>query len=181
MKFRSEAGATDTKNYLRLKDGESATCIFMGDPYEFRTHWANNKSVLCTEDARCAQCSMGEKSAFRFRVNVIIKETTGYVSKVFEQGWTTYIALKNLHEGDYNLEKYVMKISRKGSGPHDTSYSIIPIPKGDITPQIASKIVSVPLQDLKHKDDPATDKAQETQKDDFSPSPAFNDDDEIPF
>lgn len=181
MKFKSEAGAADSKNYLRLKNGESAIVIFVGDPYEFRTHWANNRSVLCTEDKSCPHCNMGEKSTFRFRANVIIRDATGYISKIFEQGWATYLALKNLHEGDYNLEKYIMKISRKGSGRHDTSYSIIPVPTGEITPAIASRIVGIPLQDLKHKEDPVMAQGENQKDSEFVPMSVFDDEDSIPF
>lgn len=180
MKFPAEAGASDSKNYLRLKDKESATGIFIGDPYEFRTHWAGTKSDLCSEDSTCPHCAQGIKSSFRFRINFIIKEGAQYVAKVFEQGWTTYLILKQLHEGDYNLEKHVMKISRSGSGPHDTVYSILPTPNGIVSSQTASQLIKVQLQDLKHKD--IDSKADVEKKNtDFTPEPAFDDEDSIPF
>ena len=66
MKFKEATGAMDSKNYLRLKDKESAKGLFVGEPYEFRQHWIGNRSSLCSEDAACPQCSTGLKSSFRF-------------------------------------------------------------------------------------------------------------------
>lgn len=180
MKFSAEGGSTDSKNYLRLKDKDSARGVFVGDPYEFRMHWVGGRSVLCSEDANCKHCAMDLKSSFRFRINFIIKGENGYEAKIFEQGWTTYNALKELHEGDYNLENHLMKISRSGSGQHDTTYSIIPVPKGEITAEQAKALVKVPLHDLKHKEE-AQVKDSPDKDPNWIPEPAFDTDSEIPF
>lgn len=161
MKFTAEAGSMDSKNYLRLKDKESAKGLFVGEPYHFRVHWVTNKTVLCSEDNQCANCNKGIKGSFRFRISFIVKEGANYVAKIFEQGWTVYEALQHLN-GDYDLEKHLVKISRSGSGPSDTSYAIIPLPDGKVTPPLAAKLALIKLHDLKHKLEPEKMSVEET-------------------
>lgn len=177
MKFPVEAGSMDSKNYLRLKDKESAKGLFVGDPYHFRMHWVQNKSVLCSEDNQCPHCNQGLKSSFRFRISFITKDGDDYVAKIFEQGWTVYETLQHLN-ADYDLEKHLVKISRSGSGPSDTSYTILPVPNGELTPELAKKLAAVPLHDLRHKLDA---EKTTTKRNNFTPEPAFNSDEEIPF
>lgn len=182
MKFKTDTGAMDSKNYLRLKDKESAKGLLTGEPYEFRKHWVVNKSVLCSEDTQCAHCATGLKSSFSFRVNILINDNGTYVSKVFEQGWSVYEAMRQLNS-EYDLEKHLIKISRSGSGPTDTTYSVIPVPDGKVTPEMAKKLIGVQLQDLKHKTEP--DRIDHTNgrapEDNFKPIPAFDSDEAIPF
>lgn len=182
MKFKEASGAGDSKNYLRLKDKESSKGLLVGEPYDFKSHWVGNKTVLCSEDNLCANCAQGFKPGFRFRVNFIVKEGEGYVAKVFEQGWTVYQALSQLNQV-YDLEKTLVQISRFGSGQNDTTYSILPVPKGEVGPDLAKKLAAVPLHDLKHKDEPQRVESKGTGKVDanFVPEPAFDSDESIPF
>lgn len=178
MKFKIE-GSTDSKNYLRLKDKDSVKGLFVGDPYEFRTHWAGQSSHLCSEDNNCERCASGEKSTFRFRQNFIVKNETSYESKILEQGWTVYCTLKGLHEGEYDLEKHLMVISRVGSGKNDTTYSIVPAKNGEVTPTLAATLAKVPLIELRHKEEFL--EAPVKPHKDFVPEPAFDNDEQIPF
>lgn len=178
MKFKADSGAMDSKNYLRLKDKDSVKGLFVGEPYEFRKHWVGNKTAACSEDTLCAHCAAGLKSSFGFRVNFLIKENETYVSKVFEQSWTTYEAMRNLNQ-EYDLEKHLVKISRSGSGPTDTAYSIIPVPNGLVTPELAKKLMLVPLQDIKHKDEPERIESKPLLN--VVQEPAFDTLEEIPF
>lgn len=178
MKFKENSGAMDSKNYLRLKDKESATGVFAGDFYEYRQHWVTNKSALCSEDNLCAHCAQGLKSSFRFRINFITKDKDGiYQPMVFEQGWTVYNAMRDLHN-EYDLEKHIVKITRSGSGPTDTAYSILPIKNGTVTPESAKALSKIDLQDLKHKNDPDI---IHLPANNFVPAPAFDSDEAIPF
>ena len=184
MKFTAEAGSMDSKNYLRLKDKESVRGLFIGDPYVFRMHWVQNKGVLCSEDNMCSHCSIGLKSSFRFRVNFMVNiAPEKYEAKIFEQGWTVYDAMRQLN-GDYDLEKHLVKISRSGSGPSDTSYSVIPVPKGEITPELTKVLGMIKLHDLRHKVDSdkiSTSTDVQVPNKDYVPEPAFDSDQEIPF
>lgn len=177
MKFEAR-GSTDSANYLRMKDKESVKGALVGDLYTFKTHWAGNQSELCSEDNLCPKCATGDKPKFRFRVNFIVKGESGYEAKIFEQGWTVYEALRALHEGEYDLEKHLVTISRSGSGKNDTVYTITPAKNGEITPKLAAELVKVQLIDLKHKKEEAK---KETKDKDFVPEPVFNSDEEIPF
>lgn len=137
----------DGKNYLKLKDKEVVRGIFRGDPYLFRTHWFAQKSVVCTSE-QCSHCKNGEKSSFRFRINFIIKENDVFVPKIWEQGWTVYMQLKSLHESDYDLEETTMKVSRRGSGKDDTTYTVLPLPNGRVGAETEAKLSTIPLHNL---------------------------------
>ena len=130
MKFKPKTeGGTSGKNFVRLKAGESVHGIFRGEPYDFRQHWVNNKTQLCTGD-ECELCKAKNKASFRFRLNLIINENKAYVAKIFEQGYQVYDYIRSLADSGYDLEKTVVKITRHGSGPNDTSYVIVPVPGG---------------------------------------------------
>jgi hypothetical protein len=145
MKFRDSSKPAGS--FLKLKAGESVRGIFQGEPYEFKQHWVNNKSVLCNNE--CELCKEGLKPSFRFRLNFLIKENASYTMKIFEQGWMVYEALKALHEGDYDLSKHLMKITRNGTGT-DTTYSIVPVPNGNLTTEQLETISKIPLLELGH-------------------------------
>lgn len=134
------------KNYLKLKSGESAKGVFRGEPFDFRQHWHNNRSAVCT-GTDCILCAEGNNSSFRFRINFVTNENGTYTAKVFEQGGKTYDALRSLHESDYDLERTVIKITRSGSR-NDTTYSVVPVPRGDVTDEMEKKISEVKLNDL---------------------------------
>lgn len=146
MEFKT--GADSSKDRIKLKAGESIKGVFMGEVHEFRQHWADNKPTLCPGQNDCSKCANGEKPSFRFQINLVVKENDAYVAKVWEQGWTVFLALKSLHEGGYDLEKYLMKISRTGSTKNDTVYSIVPVPNGLLTPAQLKEIAQVKLIQL---------------------------------
>src|SRR5687768_5022416 len=117
-------------SYLKLGDGEKVRGIFRGNPHTFKVHWTGNASVPCQGKDACDLCAKGDRPKFRFKVNIIVKDGTAYVAKVFEQGFRTYDAMRNLHaelkEQGLGLDKVVVTISRNGS-KQDTTYSILPV------------------------------------------------------
>lgn len=145
MEFPKVVGS-GMKNYLKLKAGESVRGVFRGNPFPFEQHWHNNKSSVCLGEA-CPLCKSGNKASFRFRINFVASENGGYTAKVFEQGWTAYEILRSLHESDYDLEKTIVKITRSGAGT-DTTYSIVPAPRWEVTPDIEKKISETKLNNL---------------------------------
>lgn len=147
MKFLPKS--EDTRNFLKLKDGETLKGVFRGEFNHFRIHWSDSRSVLCTGKEACDLCMKGDKSKFRFRANFIVKDGEAYVAKVIEQGWNFYETLRALNEGDYELEKYVMKITRNGTGLH-TSYAAIPAPNGLVNTQMEAVLSKVQLNNLGH-------------------------------
>lgn len=168
-------GGIDSKHFVKLKnDKDSIVGIFRGEPHLFRQHWINKRSFLCSENSECEHCKSKNKSTFRFRINFITKENNVYVAKVFEQGFTVYGLLKSLHETDYPLEKTVLRITRSGTG-QDTTYTILPIPKGEVTPELEKMLASVQLHDLGNLE--KTNGSEGPQGD---TPPPFSEDD-IPF
>lgn len=165
MQFRNKSEGS--KNFLKLENGDSIRGVFRGDIYEFRQHWENGKSVFCLGDT-CPICEQGKKPNFRFRLNLVVKENEAYVVKVYESGWTMYEALKALHEGDYNLENHLMKITRHGTGL-DTTYSVVPVPNGTLTNSQQDTISQLELIPLAHE----TKKTEEVHD--------FSKDGDIPF
>jgi hypothetical protein len=146
MKFKDTNNA-GSKDYLKLKPSEPTRGIFMGDPYEYRIHWVNGKTVNCESPNGCAQCDLGNRSSFQFKINVIVKENEAYMAKIWQQGITVYNALKALH-ADYNLEKHVMKLTRNGTTKDDTTYSIIPVKDGQINIEMAGKLKDIKLHNF---------------------------------
>lgn len=158
MKFRDLPDSGGSKNFVKLKDKESISGIFMGDVHEFFTVWENGKTKHVPEDTPGA--------SLRFRVNFVVKEGAVYVPKIFEQSKTVYRQLSELHE-EYDLESIVVKITRNGSGKNDTTYSFLPILKQPLSAQAVEHLKTIqllPLVDHEH-----------------SQAPVNSDGDEIPF
>jgi len=180
MKFKEVSESNDlSKDFLRLKGEpgqDTAIGVCAGELYEFRAHWNGKHDELCT-GAKCERCKNNEKPRFRFRVNFIIKdESKNYVAKILELGWTVYSALSELNK-EYDIEKYLIKITRKGKGANDTEYFVTPVKDGELNKEKLAIIAKIPLIDLtladqKKDDAPAVDYGQETK---------FDASEEIPF
>lgn len=148
MEFKPKS--EDTRNFVKLKDKESIVGVFRGKFYEYRTHWADGRSTICPGKEQCDLCKAGNKSKFRFRVNFVVKEGDGYGARVLDQTWTVYETLRALQEDYHPLEKYIVKITRHGSGLQDTSYTVIPVPNALIDHEKEKKIDAVALNNLSH-------------------------------
>lgn len=160
MKFKKLSnGGGGSKAFLRLKSGERVKGIFKGDPFDFRQHWSQSekRSYICTGDD-CEHCKAGEKSSFRFRINVIVKENEAYTAKVWDQGRGAYETLSALHDGGYDLEKTVVTISRHGEGV-DTTYSVLPVPgeMGQVNADLEKKLGDIQLHNLENPTDNESD------------------------
>jgi hypothetical protein len=148
MQFREDnSGGVSSESFLKLKDKDTVTGVFRGEPYDFMQHWVGNRSTPCTEDKSCPHCKDGNKPSFRFRINFIVKAEGAYKAMIFEQGWTVYTDLRALNK-DYSLEKYAMKITRSGTTKNDTKYTILPVPKGELNDAALKALAGVTLNDL---------------------------------
>ena len=139
MKFRSdipEGGGS--KNYLKLKDKESAIGIFRGELHEYAVLWEGQKSSVVAEGTPGAK--------FRFKVNFVIKDGASYVPKIFEQGLTVYKQLAELH-AEYDLETTVIKVTRNGTGT-DTTYSLLPLLKQTLSKEVLKHLGTLELHAL---------------------------------
>lgn len=150
IEFKDFGGSDglSSKDFVRLKDKESVQGVFRGNPFDFRQHWIGAKSSPC-QGGDCKYCKEGNKPSFRFRMNFLVNENNNWVAKIFEQGFTVYQTLSALNRDDYDLEKYVVKITRNGTG-QNTTYSIIPKPNGHITTETESKLALIKLHDLQN-------------------------------
>lgn len=151
MKFPDVGGGANgglgKGTFLKLKDGDRVKAIFRGDPKVFRQHWINGRSLLCS-GKECGACAEGDKSKFRFRINVLVQQEGVWVAKVFEQGYGMFKDLKEMHENEYDLEQTCLMLSRSGTGA-DTEYRIIPAKdNGGIKPPDFKKLAAIPLNEL---------------------------------
>jgi hypothetical protein len=135
MRFREIPDTGGSKNFLKLKDKESVSGIFMGDIQEFYILWENGKSRVVPEGTSGAK--------FRFRVNFLVKEGSVYVPRIFEQGLTVYRLLAEL-DHEYGLDTIMVKVTRNGTGT-DTTYSALPLLKQQITKETLAHLKTVEL------------------------------------
>lgn len=149
MQFNEEIlSQPDDGLFVKLKSGQSISGVFRGEIYEFRQHFIKleNKSYECIGEG-CQWCARNEKATFRFRINFITNLNGANTAMIFDQGKKTYKILAALHK-DYPLPKHFVKITRNGDS-NDTTYTILPIPKGEITPEKEKTISQIQLRDLK--------------------------------
>lgn len=179
MEFKAEVGGGF---FVKLVDGESVVGVFRGNPYEFKQHFikSEGRSYICKGDG-CDKCAQGLKPFFRFRMNFVMKEGMSYAPRIFEKGKAVYAQLKALHEGDYPLDKTIVRITCSGTG-QQTNYMIMPIPKGEITPDKEQIISKIKLHDLK---DPQEKQSEESSVSNFGYAPEDNTsshlEDDLPF
>lgn len=162
MKFRKDLPEGGSANYLKLKDGESAEGIFRGDLKEFYSRFVAGKSEVVTEETPGAR--------FRAKINFVVKDGPTYVPKIWELSQTTYQVLGELHN-EYDLEKTVIRLTRKGTGL-DTTYTMMPLVKTPIPEATLNLLANLELHSLEADVDIA-----DTPITDGSPLP----DEEIPF
>lgn len=162
MKFTEDPQTNNSGGlFIKLKDGESVTGIFRGEPKVFYVQWNNGKSSECSKGA--------EGAKFRFRINIVVNEDKKYVAKILEQGALVYSDLKALNE-EYPLEETLVKITRNGTGT-DTTYTVMPM-RAQPDSKTLSAIALVELNSLESK--------EKTEKD-FGPEPNFDENEHIPF
>lgn len=145
MKFK-DLPQESTGEFIRIQSGEAVIGVFRGEPHDYIKHWVNNRTEMCQGDG-CENCAQGVKGTFRFRINFMVKEGNTYVAKIFEQGRRVYDQLKGLH-ADYDLEQTVVKITRQGSGAKDTTYTVLPVPKGTLSKEAQDALSKIKLHDL---------------------------------
>lgn len=171
MKFPSSNSGGGSKNYLSLKGGESVQGVLRGDPHIYHQHWTGQNSSLCSGRDSCEKCKAGEKPAFRFKLNMIIKENGALSVKVLNQGWKLYQQLRGLHESGWDLEKNSIRLSRTGTTKNDTVYNVSPIPNGTVSAAFEKQLAAVKLIDFTK---PEVSDAQE-------PSDSSDPESDLPF
>lgn len=150
-------GGGNGASFVKVKDGESVQMLLRGEPVHYHALWNGAGWAAVPQGTKSPE---GKKAAFRFRIAALVQESGVWVAKILEQGYGVYEQLAVLGE-DYDLERHVIKLSRKGSGPNDTTYTVIPLPKGAIQPDLEAKLkliplpeILVPMKDTEKKDEP---------------------------
>lgn len=154
--------------FFKLKGGESAKIVIRGDPYTFYSVFEHGKSLVVKKDDPGAR--------FRFRVNIIVKEPSGYVIKIFEGGARLFYSLKDIKQ-DYDLNNTVIKLSRTGDDK-DTVWTVMPLP-GGIDEKTQNAISGLKLNELENK-------KKKPESDDLNafldaPVPDWDNKEELPF
>lgn len=110
-KSREESKKNDL--FVSLKDGDSATGCFVGDPKIFYKNFASKQE----------SDNWIKGFSFRFKINFVVKEGSEYKSKIFEA--TSRVRDALLDAVNEYTQQCVFKIKRAGSGKEDTRYSIL--------------------------------------------------------
>ncbi len=140
MKFRDVSELSGPSNFIKLKDGETIAGICRGEIEDGFVIWENRVKTPVSEGTPGAK--------FSFKVNFVVKEGTSYVAKVLEGGIQIYKQLSAL-SAQWDLPDTVILISREGSGPTDTEYTVMPAPpKQQPTKEALEFIASMELNDL---------------------------------
>lgn len=139
MKFRDDIDAGGPSHYIKLKDKETVAGIPRGEPYECYVLWENKVK---------SEVPAGTPGAkFNFKINMIVKEGSGYVAKVLESGAQIYKQLAALSK-EWELEETVVIIGRDGTGL-ETEYTVMPAPpKQQPSKEALEYIKTVELHDL---------------------------------
>lgn len=162
MNFNQES-LKSSGDYIKLKDKESVVGVFYGDPKEYYQHWVSGKSSLC-KGRECPECAQKIPASFRFSVGFITKEKNKdgveeFTKKIFQQGKEVYRQMFNLSQ-DYDLNNWVVRITRSGSTQQDTSYAITPLPKGEPTKEFHDFVATLGSEDpMKKEYTPSTDES----------------------
>ena len=163
------AGGVDSSLFVRLKAGDKINGVFRGDPKIFRLHWIGGRSHRCQGKDLCEHCAGGDKPKFRFMLNFITKVDNVWLAKIYEGGYQTYKALKELHESDYNLEETAVSIKREGEGT-DTRYIVMPLKNnGGLKAADFKAVGAIPLNPFGDDEKAADTPAEETDSNEDVP------------
>jgi hypothetical protein len=142
-----QAPETGSKNFLKIKDGESVRGVFIGEMHVFHTKWIGGKSVPCD--------NKDPDGKVRFRNNFVYHDAAQdqLVVKIWDFPWSVFEQLKDINS-EYPLEETKVKITRSGT-MKETTYSILPLvgPKDLLTKDQIAAINGMPLLPLEKKSD----------------------------
>lgn len=137
-----QAPESGSKNFLKLKDGESVKVIFCGEMHHFYQKWFNGKPALTD--------NKDPDGKIRFRNNVACTDANGeVVMKLFDFSWSVFEKIKEINEEWNGIETVKIKITRNGIGT-ETEYHLTPL-REPLSPSVLNLIKSLPLLPLEKK------------------------------
>lgn len=149
-----------SKNFIKIKSGDSADVIFMGEPRTYYQIFGDKMQYMQKVDG----------SSFKFEIQVVVKEDNQYVGKVLQGGYFLISDIKA--QIDENGERGIYRIKRQGE---KTATRYFVIYKGPVTDEQWESLKSVKLPDIS-----SMAKGRETKQMTIAPSGDFEDND-IPF
>lgn len=127
-------------NYLKLRDGESVIGILRGEMHSFRVKWENGSSTKLDEPDR--------NRHNRWKVNIVVKEGSGLVVKVFEYGVDLYDQFADIQEAlketGKDISQIKLRISRRGTAMN-TKYLVMPRSDDPISPSLMKELEQMKL------------------------------------
>jgi hypothetical protein len=138
---KDKADKYGTGLFLKLKDGDSFTGIFCGEPEPRETVWINNQTEDYDENNPEHK---GINTSLKMRFNFF--ELASSSMKILEVNLTFFRDILHQKEKRGDLEGKVFEISRKGAGAKDTKYYLDF--EGDATPEQLDAISKTDLHDL---------------------------------
>lgn len=160
MKFNkrevSGGSGADSKDFLKLKDGDKVSGVCCGEIYEFQTKWENGRSSVVTSGGKP-----------RFRVNFVVKEDGKAIAKIWEFGVKVYNQLADIHDV-YPLDQTVIRVSRTGSTKDNTTYNILPILNEKMDEKALKALSKIDLKMLEHNPSASADAVLEIDNHDES-------------
>ena len=115
--------------------------ILGGEPEKHVNHFIKGKPQPCGGD-KCELCAAGDKKRLSFSLSVY--NFTAKKDQKMEQGIMVFKQIKKIREvysGD--LSKVDLVISREGSGPTDTKYTVIAVPT-----QFKPEMITAPKEEV---------------------------------
>lgn len=117
--------------------------IIGGEPEKRTNHFIKGKPQPCGGD-KCELCAGGEKKRVSFILGVY--NLTSKKQQTMEQGIMVFKQIKKIRDtysGDLSTVDLV--ISREGSGPTDTKYTVVPVPTQFKADMITGSAEDVPF------------------------------------
>ena len=146
MRFEHiETNKTDSGgggNFLKLGDGENISGVLRGSIYRFYQAWPQGGQKQIFEEPTAG-------AGLRFRVNFVTLDTLKPL--VWEFGVTVNNQLAEYSE-EMDLSKTKIKVSRRGTGKSNTTWTVIPL--GAVDAKALKQIEVIPLNVLEHKPEP---------------------------
>lgn len=127
--------------FVKLKDGDKFKGVIRGEIDQYYAAWNDEEKTY----VECQESAHGAK--LRFKCNFVVSENGAYTARILEQGPQMYKALQVIEE-DYDLNKTMIFLKRKGSSETDTEYSASVAPGGDLTETDLTNLGGVELLEL---------------------------------
>ena len=131
-------------DFLKVKDGQKVRLHILDEKPEHKvSHYVNEKYLTC-DGAACHHCNEGVDKRESWKLSVYNFDEKRV--QTLEQGKSVFgqiDEIRDTYKGEIKGLDFV--ISRKGSGPKDTKYKVIPVPTEFKAEMVPMKVEDVPF------------------------------------